>query len=79
MAMKRNEKVALTTLIGIKLAVWLKIGDLPAIRPVSNEDLDRSSPDKTAVVHFMPFVLTTEMVAAVKSGANIQGGIDHPH
>lgn len=73
-----ERKIALAKLVGIELAVWLKVGDLPAIRPISNEDLDRSSPDKTAAVHFMRFELTPAMVAAMKSGAKIQGGIDHP-
>jgi hypothetical protein len=73
-----ERKVALNKLVGIELSVWLKVGDLPAIRPISNEDLDRSSPDKTAAVHFMRFELTPAMVAAVKNGAEIHGGIDHP-
>jgi hypothetical protein len=73
-----ERRIALTKLVGIELAVWLKVGDFPVIRPIANEDLDRSSPDKTAAVHFMRFELTPEMVAAVKSGADIQAGIDHP-
>lgn len=72
-----ERRVALTKLVGIELAVWLKVGDFPAIRPISNEDLERSSPDKTAAVHFMRFELTPEMIEAVKNGVAIQGGIDH--
>ncbi|MCE9633326.1 MAG: DUF3501 family protein [Methylophilales bacterium] len=73
-----ERKIALAKLVGIELAVWLKVGDFSVIRPIANEDLDRSSPDKTAAVHFMRFELTPAMVVAVKSGAEIQGGIDHP-
>ncbi len=73
-----ERKIALAKLVGIELAVWLKVGDLPIIRPIANEDLDRSSPDKTAAVHFMRFELTPAMAAAVKNGEEIQGGIDHP-
>nr|MCU0809378.1 DUF3501 family protein [Candidatus Contendobacter sp.] len=42
-----------------------------------NEDLERSTEDKTASVHFMRFELTPAMVAAVKGGAEISAGISH--
>ncbi len=34
---------------------------------------------KTSAVHFLRFELTPEMVAAVKAGAPILAGVDHPH
>lgn len=43
-----------------------------------NEDLERETPDKTAAAHFMHFELSPGMVAAVKRGATIRAGIDHP-
>lgn len=43
-----------------------------------NEDLERETPGKTAAVHFLRFELTPEMVAAVKQGATVRAGIDHP-
>ncbi|MCU0840497.1 MAG: DUF3501 family protein [Thiobacillaceae bacterium] len=73
-----ERKQALARLIGIEKAVWLQVGDLDKIRPIANEDLDRETEDKTASVHFMRFELTPGMVAAVKAGAAIRAGIDHP-
>ena len=48
------------------------------VYPIANEDLDRATEDKTSSVHFMRFELTPEMAAAVKGGAGIKAGIDHP-
>lgn len=75
---ENERRAALVRLIGIEKAVWLQVGDLDKIRPVANEDLDRETEDKTAAVHFMRFELSPAMVAAVKSGAGIRAGIDHP-
>ncbi len=69
---------ALARLVGIEERVWLQVADFDRIRPIANEDLGRSTPDKTASVHFLRFELTPEMVAAVRSGAAIRAGIDHP-
>ena len=34
---------------------------------------------KTSAVHFLRFELDNSMIAAVKAGADINIGIDHPH
>jgi hypothetical protein len=68
----------LARLVGIENAVWLRVPGHAKVFPVANEDLDRSAPDKTASVHFMRFELTPGMCAAVKEGAPLQAGIDHP-
>jgi hypothetical protein len=69
---------ALAKLVGVERAIWIRVADCEPVRPIVNEDLDRSSEDKTASVHFMRFELTPAMVAAVKNGAEISAGIDHP-
>ena len=74
-----ERKAALAQLIGIEEAVWLQVEGCARITPISNEDLDRSAPDKTASVHFMRFELSPAMATAVKAGAAILAGIDHPH
>lgn len=68
---------ALSRLIGIEKKVWVKVGDLERVYPISNEDLDRETEDKTSAVHFMRFELSAEMVAAVKADAAISMGIEH--
>jgi hypothetical protein len=69
---------ALAKLIGVEHRVWIRIGAQPKIRAIANEDLPRSTDEKTAAVHFLRFELTPASVAAVKSGAPIAVGIDHP-
>lgn len=69
---------ALARLVGVEHAVWVRVADGARVRPLADEDLDRSMPDKTAAVHFLRFELTPAMVAAVKSGAAVAAGIDHP-
>lgn len=72
-----ERRQALARLVGIEAAVWMQVAGFDKVRPVANEDLERSTPDKTASVHFMRFELTPGMCAAVKSGAAIAAGIDH--
>ena len=47
------------------------------IYPICNEDLERETEEKTSSVHFMRFELTTDMCAALKSGAALGAGIQH--
>lgn len=73
-----ERKKALARLIGVEETVWLQVEGYDKVFAIANEDLDRSAPDKTAAVHFMRFELSPQMVAAVKQGASIRAGIDHP-
>ena len=70
---------ALAKLVGVEHAVWMRVEGFDRVHPIANEDLERSTDDKTASVHFMRFELTPEMVAAAKNGAAIAAGIDHPN
>ena len=49
------------------------------MQPIANEDLDRETEDKTSAVHFLRFELTPTMIAALKAGAGLSAGIDHPN
>ena len=44
---------------------------------IANEDLDRSTEEKTSAVHFMRFELTPEMIEALRNGAALSFGTDH--
>ena len=70
--------VRLGEMIGIEDQVWLQVGDMDRIVPVADEDLDRTTADKTASVHFMRFEVTPEQINALKDGATLYAGIDHP-
>jgi len=74
-----ERKVILSKLLGIEKQVWVQVADFARVSPISNEDLERETEEKTSSVHFMRFELTPEMVAAVKDGAAVSMGIDHPN
>ena len=40
--------------------------------------MDRSTATKTSSVHFMRFEFTASMIKAIKAGAPIAMGVDHP-
>ncbi len=73
-----ERKQALAKLVGVDKAVWVQVGGFDKVRPVTNEDLERETDDKTSSVHFMRFELNREMVDALQGGASLSIGIDHP-
>ena len=73
---ERREK--LKELVGIEDCVWLQIGESEKLRPIADEDLERDSDDKTSAVHFLRFELQPGQVQALKEGAPLAAGIDHP-
>ena len=70
--------VRLGEMIGIEDQVWLQVGDMDRNVPIADEDLDRTTADKTASVHFLRFEVTPEQINALKDGAPLFAGIDHP-
>lgn len=68
----------LQRLIGIERHVWAQVADFARITPIADEDLERETEEKTSSVHFLRFELTAEMADAVRNGASISMGIDHP-
>jgi len=73
-----ERRAALAQLVGIEHAVWVQVAGCDRVQPVANEDLERSTDDKTASVHFLRFELTPAMILALKAGAALAAGIDHP-
>jgi hypothetical protein len=70
---------ALARLIDIEDAVWVQVEGQPRVPAVADEDLPRETQDKTSAVHFLRFELSPAMASALKAGANLAIGIDHPH
>jgi hypothetical protein len=62
---------------GVENRVWMQIGDGDKIRPVADEDLERTDDEKTSAVHFLRFELHENQVKALKEGAELAAGIDH--
>lgn len=73
----RDRRRQLTKLVGIEDCVWMKVDDNDPIIPVCDEDLERSTEDKTSAVHFMRFELSDEDIKAMRDGAPISAGINH--
>ena len=69
---------ALARMPGVEHKVWIQIGDDDKIYAIANEDLERSTDEKAAAVHFMRFELTTQANKALQEGARLAMGIDHP-
>ena len=73
-----ERREALKRLKGIESRIWVRVAGFDPVRPIADEDLEREDETKTSSVHFLRFELTPEMVRAVKQGAAIAMGIDHP-
>lgn len=67
----------LSTLVGVEDKVWVQVDGFDKVYAIANEDLERSTEEKTSAVHFMRFELTDDMVKAVKENKNISMGIDY--
>ena len=72
-----ERKAALANLIGIENKVWIQVAGFDKVYPIANEDLERTTEEKTSSVHFLRFEFTPEMIAAAKQGADIAMGIEH--
>ena len=68
----------LTKLIGVENKVWVKIENYEPVFGIADEDLDRSTEEKTSAVHFLRFELNQDMVKSLYKGASLSMGIDHP-
>ena len=68
----------LAELIGIEDRVWVKVQDHAAVYAIADEDLERETEEKTSSVHFLRFELAQDMIRALRQGACLSMGIDHP-
>lgn len=73
-----ERRQALAQLVGVEEGIWVQVAGHARVFAVANEDLPRSTDDKTAAVHFLRFNLDEAMVLAVKDGAAVVAGIRHP-
>jgi hypothetical protein len=68
----------LEKMVGIEDLVWMQIGEHDKIWSIADEDLERSTEDKTSAVHFLRFELDDDMAADLKAGASWRIGVQHP-
>ena len=67
----------LARLGGVEDKVWVQVDGFDKVYAIANEDMERSTEEKTSAVHFMRFELTADMSKAVKENKNISMGIDY--
>ncbi len=74
-----ERRAALAKLIGIEDRLFIQVEGQERVYAIADEDLDRENSDKTSAVHFVRFELTQGMKDALKSGAQMMLGCDHPN
>ena len=68
---------ALARMAGIEHQVWVEATGYGRVFAAANEDMERSTDDRTAAVHFLRFELGAALIDALKAGADLAMGIDH--
>jgi len=59
--------------------MFVEVEGHPRVYAIADEDLERENDEKTSAVHFLRFELDPSMITALKSGAALGIGVDHPH
>lgn len=72
-----ERRVQLKYLRAVEHAVYARIGET-RVAAVADEDMERSDEEKTSAVHFLRFPLEPAHVAALRAGAPLVFGIEHP-
>jgi hypothetical protein len=73
-----ERKRMLARLKGIERQVWVEVEGSARVAAVADEDLERENEEKTASVHFLRFELDPAMRMALRNGAALAIGVDHP-
>jgi hypothetical protein len=74
-----ERRVKLAGLKGVEDATWVQVDGHAKVRAIADEDLERENDEKTSSVHFLRFELDAAMRAALKGGAGLAVGVDHPN
>ncbi len=74
---EQERRRRLRELKGIENTLHVQVEGFDPVYAICNEDLERSTDDKTSSVHFARFEFTPEMIQAMKDGAKITAGVRH--
>jgi hypothetical protein len=74
-----ERKTALAKLIGIEDRLFIQVEGQARVYAIADEDLERENAEKTSAVHFVRFELAQAMKDALKGGAQMMLGCDHPN
>lgn len=72
-----ERRAALARLKDVEQHIWVQVGELKRVHAIADEDMERSTDDKTSAVHFLRWELESEMVAALQDGAELRVGVSH--
>ncbi len=72
-----ERRIALAKLVGVEHKMFIEVEGQPRVYAIADEDLERSTAEKTSAVHFMRFELNSEMKKFLKAGAQLKVGCDH--
>ena len=78
-AEENERRIKLSQLIGVEDGVWVQVQGCDRVHAIADEDLERDNGQKTSAVHFLRFELAAAMVAALRGGAVLAMGVDHPN
>jgi hypothetical protein len=73
-----ERRAALAKLKGVEDRAWVRVAGFEPVFAIADEDLERENEEKTSSVHFLRFELSEAMAAAMKRGAALAMGVDHP-
>ena len=69
----------LAELKGIEDRTWVQVDGQARVYAIADEDMERENEEKTSAVHFVRFELDAAMRQALKAGAGLSIGVDHPN
>jgi hypothetical protein len=70
-------RTRLAELVGIEHHIWVQVDGHEIVYAIANEDLERSTDEKTSAVHFLRFELEDDMMDALQADAELRAGVDH--
>lgn len=68
----------LARLKGVEERTYVQVDGFERVYAIADEDLERENEEKTSSVHFLRFEFEPEMIVAIKKGAALALGVDHP-
>jgi len=74
-----QRKRELARLIGVEDRLYVEVDGQGRVYAIADEDLERENDEKTSAVHFVRFEFGAPMRAAIRAGAQVRLGCDHPH
>ncbi|MBS1199826.1 MAG: hypothetical protein H6R27_504 [Proteobacteria bacterium] len=73
-----ERKAALARMRGVERRCFVQVEGFERVYAIADEDLERENEEKTSSVHWLRFELTPAMRSAVKAGARVSVGVEHP-